>query len=222
MTTAAATPTTATTTDLPTRGHCIMSTDRLLPLPSGYDPATQHAVGLFAAQLDDQSRRLLEAVAGYPVAALEWQPGPGNNTTGMLLAHMAIAEAYWMTVAAAGMRYDPEGVAHLHALFGIHPDDDGFPAKGRSGHPATLAGRTLEFYVDLLARARSATHSVLRGWTDASLAETYVTTFSGRTCSRGWTVYHVLEHFCGHFGQVLLLRHLMRDAGVLPAGEPEA
>lgn len=193
-----------------------MSTDRLLLLPPGFDPATQHAVGLFAAQLEDQSRRLLEAVAGYPVAALEWQARPGHNTTGMLLSHMAIAEGYWMTVAAAGMTYEPDGVAHLTTLFGVHPDDDGFPAQGDSGHPATLAGRPLEFYVDLLARARAATLAVLRTWTDASLADTYVTSYSQRTCSRGWTIYHVLEHFCGHFGQVLLLRHLMRDAGVLP------
>ncbi len=27
-----------------------------------------------------------------------------------------------------------------------------------------------------------------------------------------WVLYHMLEHFSGHYGQILLLRHLYRDA----------
>jgi len=37
-----------------------------------------------------------------------------------------------------------------------------------------------------------------------------------RLASPRWILYHVLEHFAGHFGQVLLVKHQMRDAGVLP------
>ena len=27
-----------------------------------------------------------------------------------------------------------------------------------------------------------------------------------------WYFYHVLEHFAGHFGQILMLKHMRRDA----------
>ena len=36
-----------------------------------------------------------------------------------------------------------------------------------------------------------------------------------RTVSVRWMLYHVLEHFAAHYGQILLLRHLHRSrAGV--------
>ena len=65
----------------------------------------------------------------------------------------------------------------------------------------------------LLDKARASTHDVLRTWSDDDLASTYAN--GDRTISREWTVYHVLEHFSGHYGQILLLKHLMRTAGVL-------
>jgi hypothetical protein len=66
----------------------------------------------------------------------------------------------------------------------------------------------------MVEAARATTDTELRGWRDADLASTY--SFRDRLISREWTVYHVLEHFCAHHGQIQLLKHLMRDAGVLP------
>jgi uncharacterized damage-inducible protein DinB len=77
-----------------------------------------------------------------------------------------------------------------------------------------LKGWTLTDYLRALDAARAATHEVLRGWRDADLLSTYE--LRGRTHSYEWTLYHVLEHFAGHYGQILLLEHLMRDAGLLP------
>ena len=67
-------------------------------------------VALFIAQLDDQSRRLTEDTRGLPPATLAWQPAPGMNTIGMLLAHNAIVEVYWMCVAQERTQFDLEGV----------------------------------------------------------------------------------------------------------------
>ena len=50
-------------------------------------------VALFVAQMDDQSHRLREDLTGIDPPELAWQPAPGTNTIGMLLAHIAIAEA---------------------------------------------------------------------------------------------------------------------------------
>ena len=34
--------------------------------------------------------------------------------------------------------------------------------------------------------------------------------------NRRWTLYHMLEHYAGHYGQILLLIHQYKDAH--PAG----
>ena len=48
------------------------------------------------AQMDDQSRRLTEHTRGATADELAWQPAPGLQTIGMLLAHIAVVEVYWM------------------------------------------------------------------------------------------------------------------------------
>jgi hypothetical protein len=63
----------------------------------------------------------------------------------------------------------------------------------------------------------------LRRWKDTELDSTYTRRRGDqeRKISRSWTLYHVLEHFAAHFGQILLIMHLMRDAGKLePAKHP--
>ena len=97
-------------------------------------------------------------------------------------------------------------------------DDDGLPLASDGGHPLTLAGRTLADYARMLDAARAVAHRELRQWRDADLESTF--TLRDRVIAREWVVYHVLEHFAGHYGQVLLLRHWMRDVGVLP--KPDA
>jgi len=180
---------------------------------AGYQPSTQKIVSLFAAQFDDQLALLRQTVEKLTVTQLEWQPHPGINTVGMLLAHLAVVEVYWLTVAARQISVEPEGDEVILRTIGIRGDDDGLPLKPDGKHPATLAGKTAADYLAMLDKARAAVHAELRTWDDAKLEQT----FKGRTreITFMWTLYHVLEHFAGHFGQILLLKHLMRDAGVL-------
>jgi uncharacterized damage-inducible protein DinB len=187
--------------------------DHLLPSPPGFDPATQAVVATWAAGLDDQLRRLEAAIGGLPVAAFEWQSAPGMNSIGMLVAHLALVEVWWIRLAptTTGPFSDMDG--RFREILGIGGDDDGITDRG-SSFPAALRGKRAEEYVALLRTARASAGEALRAWTDADLERTV----AGRrgTVSWRWILYHVLEHFAGHFGQVLLIKHQLRDAGLLP------
>ena len=192
--------------------------EQLLPLPSGYDPHTQAVVGVMAAGLDDQAQRLRETVAGLGVEHLQWQERPGRNTIGMLLTHLAGAEIGWLYIVYGGLS-EAEGEQVMRERLGrdLARDRGGMPLPADGVHPASLEGLTLDDYLDLLARARSATHERLRTWDDASLDA--VMTFGPMTVSRRWVLYHLLEHFAAHYGQILSVLHCMRDHGV--PGLPE-
>ncbi len=186
-----------------------------LKIPDGYDPQTQRTVGIFAAQLDDLLARLKRAVAGLTVEQLEWQLHPGMNTIGMLLAHNAVVETFWLMVAPKGIPVEPDGNERIKELIGIRGNEDGLPLPPEGIHPASLAGKTLDEYISMLNAARSAVHGELRTWTDDSL-DTFFNVEDYRI-SRAWVLYHVLEHLAAHVGQVLILMHIMRDRGALPA-----
>lgn len=187
---------------------------RKVPVCEGYDATANPRVASFAGQLDDQLRRLKEDVAGLEVRHLEWQVHPGTNTVGMLLAHLAVVDLWWMVLAPQGNLPDAQSDRYMVETIGIEMSGDGLPIPPDGRHPQSLAGKTLEAYLQMMDRARAATHEVMRGWTDADLGTTF--TLRERPITREWTAYHVLEHFCGHYGQILMLLHFMRDAGVLP------
>lgn len=192
-----------------------MIIERKLTIPEGYDPIAQPRVASFAAQLDDELARLKKDVEGLEPRHLQWQPHPGVNTIGMLLAHLAIVDVWWMRLAPHETPQEQHDVV-MREIIGIGKDDDGIPIAADGGHPQTLSAWTLGDYFRALDAARAATHQELRRWSDADLATTFH--WPDRVITREWTVYHVLEHFAGHHGQILLLKHLARDAALLPAG----
>src|SRR5262245_1362340 len=107
-------------------------TREVLAMPTGF---RSREAASFVAQLDDQSKRLTEGTRGLKAAALEWQPAPGLNTIGMLLAHIAIVEVFWTQVGPLGLSaYETE------STLGIGVDDDGMPLAPGGGPPATLRG----------------------------------------------------------------------------------
>lgn len=192
-------------------------TKRELKYPSGYDAKTQSTVSLFAAQLDDQMLLLKESVANLTVAQLEWQPQRGMNTIGMLLAHIAVVEVFWINVASKEIRPEPEGEEIMVRTIGIMMDDDGLPIPPDGLHPATLSGKSIDDYFRMLDNGRAAIYSEIKHWTDSELESTYLRKRGDKEIqiTRSWTLYHLIEHLAGHFGQILLLKHMMRSAGVL-------
>jgi uncharacterized damage-inducible protein DinB len=172
-------------------------------------PSPDPVVARFAAGLLDQHRQL-EATIANPGLDLEWQPAPGRNSIGMLVAHNAIVEVWWLDAVARDAATRADAEARVRARLGIGSDDDGMPAVAGSAHPAALRGFTVAQYVDLLAKARASTAACLATWRDADLERLHRA--GTRSVTRGWILYHVLEHFAQHAGQVALLAALQRVA----------
>jgi uncharacterized damage-inducible protein DinB len=168
-------------------------------------------VASFVAQLEDQSRRLRADTRELGPDALEWQPAPGQNTIGMLLAHIAIVEVFWTCIV---LEDQPRDADPFPAALGIGGDDDGLPLSPGGLPPAALAGRDLAFYDDLLDRARAYLERAARTLRPDDLTrvvEKPRPNGDRPSYNARWALYHMLEHFAGHYGQILLLRHQWRD-----------
>jgi uncharacterized damage-inducible protein DinB len=173
---------------------------------------------LFVAQLDDQSRRMNDDTRALAPAALEWQPAPGQNSIGMLLAHTAYWEVFWtrMVLEERPMPFE------VRDVLGVDRGDIGTPLSPDGHPPAGLSGRDIAYFHDLLARARAHTLEVARSLTDTDL-EREVTRHrpdgDQNVIMVRWAFYHMLEHLAAHYGQVNLMKHLQR-AGT--GGQPTA
>lgn len=196
-----------------------MDNVREIKANESYDPATQGKLELLAAMLDDQLKLLKKDVDGLTVDQLEWQQHAGMNTVGMLLAHLAIVEVWWMNLAMKRIVAEEDADRISLATIGIRMDDDGLPAKEGTSHPDPIRGKTIQEYVHMLDNTRAATHAMLKQWKDSDLDTRYKHPARDVQFSIRWTLYHILEHFSGHYGQILLLKHLMRNAGVLAKPE---
>lgn len=176
----------------------------LLETPPGY---RSRDVARFVWQMDEQRRALLDGTRGLTPADLSWQPAPGMNTMGMLLAHIAYAEVHVVQVAVLG---EPRG--HAQDVIGITEADEGMPlAKGAPPSPA-LDGKPLSFFDDLLKKSRDYTRGVCRDLDEEDLLRPITRPprpdGTVRVFNPGWALYHLIEHEAGHRGQILLLRHL--------------
>jgi hypothetical protein len=182
--------------------------ETVLATPPGF---ASREVARFLWQLDEQRRRLIADTRGLTPEDLAWQHSPGVNTLGMLLAHIAYAEVHLAQVGLLG-----EAAGHARDVIGIGEEEEGLPLPPDGRPPAALAGRPLEFFDGLLARARTHTHEVARRLSDADLER--VTRRPPRpdgvvrVWNAAWVLYHLLEHEAGHHAQVNLLRHLRRAA----------
>ena len=177
--------------------------------PSGY---RSQEVAFIVAMLDDQSKLLAKDTAEITPDELEWQPKPGMNTIGMLLAHMAIVEVWWTMLALV-----QETAPRMEPVLGVNVDDDGMPLPENGLPPATLKGKDIEFYNDLFRKGREFLKKHAQSVPDADLmVERTRTRPDGnqRVYTIRWYLYHILEHFSGHYGQILLLRHLYKTAAV--------
>jgi len=178
-----------------------------MTIPEGY---RSPEAALIVAQLDDQLALLREDTIDLTPADLEWQPAPGMNTIGMLLAHIAIVEVWWLKIGIGR-----EEMPAMEDVLGINVDDDGMPVKPGAPPAATLAGKNIAFYHDLLDRARAYTKRLAAAHPQEELDREFVRTRhdgSQREMNVRWVYYHVLEHFAGHYGQILLLKHMREDA----------
>lgn len=172
-------------------------------------------IGLFVAQLDDQNRRLVEDLKDITPVELEWQSAPGMNTIGMLLAHIAVVEVWWIHIGPLDAKSTEAAAAPLPGILAIGIKDDGMPIDPTGRPPQHLAGRDLTFYEDLLRKSRHFTKETTVSLTDQDLDRTG--SLKRRDGSTGtytnrWILYHLLEHEAAHYGQIGLIRHQYKDA----------
>jgi uncharacterized damage-inducible protein DinB len=183
-----------------------------LEIHKGYNPRTQAKIGLFAEMLDQLLVDLKLQVKDLTVRQLEWQLKPGMNTIGILLAHLSYAEVWWVGVAATGLKWDPDGKKVMLKVCRI--EDDGIPRPADGTHPSNLKGLTAKDYILMLNRGRRFIHTEMKTWQDKDTNKFYKLGKKAKA-TQSSTMFHILEHFASHFGQILMLKHMMRDAGVL-------
>ena len=174
--------------------------------PAGF---RSREAALFVAQLDEQSRRLIDDTRALAPAELEWQPAPGLNTIGMLLAHIAYWEVFWTRMVLEERPLPLE----VRDVLGLDRGDIGTPLPPDGHPPAGLAGKDIAYFHDLLARARAHTCEVARNLTDADLEREVTRQRPDGTQNSimvRWALYHLLEHLAAHHGQVNLMKHLHR------------
>lgn len=180
--------------------------------PEGY---ASPVVARIAWQMDEQRKLVEAAVEGMTAADLEWQPAPGMNSIGMLLAHLAVSENHMVTIGVEG-----KSTSDPKAVVGLTFEEEGMPLAADAPPSPALAGRDVAFFGSALARARAYTHRVLRTVTDADLERVIVRPRpdgSRREFDVAWMLYHLLEHEAGHRGQIQVLRHLLRSGAGRPA-----
>jgi len=184
------------------------STMRMITPLSGYESPE---ASLYVAQLHDLTCRLHKDIRDVTPQQLEWQPAPGMNTIGMLLAHIAIAEVFWASAIA-------EQPFACEQVLGIGADDDGMPCPEGGAPPVGLARKPLSYFLELLAKARDNTRAVVARLGTDGLSRPIEQRRKDdvRTLNGHWILYHMVEHMGGHYGQINLLVHLQR-AGVVGA-----
>ena len=166
-------------------------------------------VALFLAQLDDLTQLLWRDLRRVTPAELAWQPGPGQNSIGMLLAHIPIVEVHWTLVAI-----EDWSAENVRRRLGIALEDDGIPLARNAEAPAHLRGRTLEWYRALMRRGRGVLKREMARYRPADLVRVVRRTRANgqkTTQDARWILYHLVEHFAGHYGQILMLRHQYAD-----------
>jgi uncharacterized damage-inducible protein DinB len=177
-----------------------------LKVPKGY---RNTSAAEYLAQLDDLTRRMFEDLKGAKKDELAWQSEPGHNTIGMLITHLAIVEVWWTLVAQKrGTR------EAIEAVLGFDGDHDGLPLKPGAKAPKALAKLTLKDFEKMMKVARAFVTKHAKTLRDGEM-DTYIerTRWDGKKqkVTPRWILYHVVEHFSGHYGQILLLRHQYKD-----------
>ncbi len=122
-------------------------------------------VALAVAQLEELTRRLVADTEDLAPEALEWQVAPGANTIGMLLAHVAHWEVWWVRAILEGRA----GAIDVRDVLGVGREEIGIPLPPGGRPPAAFEGRDVAYFHDLLTRARAHTYLVARSVADEEL-----------------------------------------------------
>jgi uncharacterized damage-inducible protein DinB len=168
--------------------------------------ANERCVLRLAWAIRDEHRRLVACTKDLHIDVLQWQPASGFNSIGMLLAHIAIVEAYWILAAPSGHLTDDRSNDVIRSAIGIGLNDDGIPLGEAGHHPPLLSGWKSGDYHLVLRRSLKLVLGVLSEWRERDLDRALVPSRKRETGF--WVANHLLEHAAGHRGQIQLLRKM--------------
>jgi len=134
--------------------------------------------------------KIRAAVEALPAGALWWRANDQSNSVGNLLMHLAGNIRQWI-VAGVGQAPD---------------------RRNRAGEFAARDGATAAELLDVLEKALDDVDAVIAKLTPDDLAGRR--TIQGREISVLEAVYHVVEHFALHSGQIILLSKMHAPGAV--------
>jgi uncharacterized damage-inducible protein DinB len=139
---------------------------------------------------EEYPAKLHRAVAAMPPEALWWRPNEESNSVGNLLAHLTGNVRQWIVSGVGGA-----------------PDH-----RDRAAEFAAREGASADALLAALDAALADVDRVLAGLGAADLLEPR--TIQGRDVTVLDAVYHVVEHFSTHVGQIILLAKLHAPGAV--------
>lgn len=169
--------------------------------------------GTYFTMMEDQTHRMLDAIADITPDELEWQPAPRMNSIGMLLAHLAGAEVGWAMRGFEG--YQASDIdAFIKEIEDLGFPDDGNGFQHGDGVPDYQKGKDLAFFVERLNRARAYWREGASNMTCEQMnTEIRELVWDGayRMYTPRWVMHHIHLHGPHHGGQIMLLRHMYQD-----------
>lgn len=139
----------------------------------------------FAERLSAIHQSLENAIAGLPDEALDWSPGPGMNSMGVMMAHTLGAERFWIGDVAGGEPSDRVRDAEF-----------------------VVSGVTVSAYMARSRQVLAHSQAVLSRLSLAELNDKRLVSPGGREESLAWAVLHALEHSALHAGHIEITRQL--------------
>lgn len=134
--------------------------------------------------------KLRAAVTALPEEAVWWRANDKSNSVGNLLLHLTGNVRQWIVSGVGGA-----------------PD-----RRDRAGEFAARDGATAAELLDVLDQALDDVDAVLAKLTSDDLASRR--TIQGRELTVLEAVYHVVEHFALHAGQIILVSKMHAPGGV--------
>jgi uncharacterized damage-inducible protein DinB len=128
--------------------------------------------------------KLRAAVQALPPDAIWWRPNEQSNSVGNLLSHLAGNVRQWIVSGVGGVP----------------------GTRDRSAEFAATSGPNAAELLAQLERVLDDTDAVLAGLTAADLSTRR--TIQGRELTVLEAVYHVVEHFSLHLGQIIFVAKL--------------
>ncbi len=134
--------------------------------------------------------KIVLSLRAIPPDKLWWRANERSNSAGNLVLHLCGNVRQWIVSGVGGVADTRERDAE-------------FAARDGASHEALLA---------LLQRTLDEVDAVLARLTAESLAESR--TIQGRETTVFSAVYHVVEHFSGHVGQIILIAKWLTPGAV--------